>query len=161
MDCSPASPWNSPDKNTGVGCHALLQGIFLTQGSYPHLLWCLPALAGRFFTTSTIWRVLKTRYKWIQVQSLIRVWLFATPWTVAYQAPLSMEFSRQEYWSGLPLPSPGDLPNPGVEPWCPALQADVLPSELPGKPKDQIVEIKRLLLLKENLISQVKEFSLF
>ena len=49
---------------------------------------------------------------------------FVTPWTVAYQAPQSMEFSRQEYWSGLPCPSPGDLPNPGIEPGSPALQAD-------------------------------------
>ena len=60
--------------------------------------------------------------------------LFATPWTVAYQAPLSMEFSRQEYWSGLPLPSPGYLPDPGMEPGSPALQADSLPSEPPGSP---------------------------
>ena len=59
---------------------------------------------------------------------------FATPWTVARQAPLSMEFSRQEYWSALPFPSPGDLPDPGIEPWSPALQADSLPSEPPGKP---------------------------
>ena len=59
------------------------------------------------------------------------VWLFVTPWTVAYQAPLSMEFSRQEYWSGLPFPSPGDLPNPEIEPRSPALQADSLPSEPP------------------------------
>ena len=65
---------------------------------------------------------------------LSHVQLFATPWTVAYQAPPSMEFSRQEYWSGLPLPSPGDLPNPGVEPGSPELQADALPSEPPGKP---------------------------
>ena len=57
-----------------------------------------------------------------------------TPWTVARQAPLSMGFSRQEYWSGLPFPSPGDLPNPGIEPGCPALQADSLPTELRGKP---------------------------
>ena len=56
------------------------------------------------------------------------------PWTVACQAPLSMGFSRQEYWSGLPFPSPGDLPNPGVEPGSPALQAGSLPSEPPGKP---------------------------
>ena len=56
------------------------------------------------------------------------------PWTVAYQTPLSMEFSRQEYWSGLPFPSPGDLPDPGNEPGSPALQADDLPSEPPGKP---------------------------
>ena len=55
--------------------------------------------------------------------------------TVAYQAPLSMEFTRQEYWSGLPFPSPGDLPDPGIEPRSPALQADALPSELPGKPQ--------------------------
>ena len=58
----------------------------------------------------------------------------AIPWTVAHQALLSMEFSRQEYWSGLPSPSPGDLPNPGIKPGSPTLQADSLPSELPGKP---------------------------
>ena len=57
----------------------------------------------------------------------------ATPWTVACQAPLSMEFSRQEYWSGLPFPSPGDLPDPGIVPGSPALQADSLLSEPPGK----------------------------
>ena len=57
-----------------------------------------------------------------------------TPWTVAHQAPLSMGFSRQEFWSGLPLPSPGDLPDPGIESGSPALQADSLPSEPPGKP---------------------------
>ena len=55
------------------------------------------------------------------VKSLGRVRLFATPWTAAYQVPLSMGFSRQEYWSGLPFTSPGDLPNPGIEPGCPAL----------------------------------------
>ena len=59
-----------------------------------------------------------------------------TPWTVVHQAPLSMEFSRQKYWSGLPFPSPGDLPNSGTEPGAPALQADSLPSEPPGKPKE-------------------------
>ena len=56
------------------------------------------------------------------------------PWTVAHQAPLSMEFSRQEYWSGLPFPPPGDLPDPGIEPRSPALQADSLPTELLRKP---------------------------
>ena len=70
----------------------------------------------------------------MKVKLLSRVQLFAIPWTVAYQAPLSMEFSRQEYWSGLPCPSPGDRPNPGIKPRSPALQADALPSELPGKP---------------------------
>ena len=58
------------------------------------------------------------------VKSLSRVRLFATPWTVAYQAPPSMGFSRQECWSGLPFPSPGDLPDPGIEPGPPSLQAD-------------------------------------
>ena len=65
------------------------------------------------------------------VKSLSRVRLFVTPWTVARQAPLSMGFSRQEYWSGLPFPSLGDLPNPGIEPGSAALQADALPSEPP------------------------------
>ena len=64
------------------------------------------------------------------MKSLSRVRLFATLWTVAYQAPPSMGFSRQEYWSGLPFPSLGDLPDPGIEPGSPAMQADALPSEL-------------------------------
>ena len=58
-----------------------------------------------------------------------------TPWTVAHQAPLSMGFLRQEYWSGLPFPSSGDLPNPGIEPISPALQADSLPLSHHGSPK--------------------------
>ena len=70
------------------------------------------------------------------MQFLSRVQLFATPWTVAYQASPSMEISRQEYWSGLPFPSLGDLPNPGIEPGSPVLRADALPSEPPGKPKE-------------------------
>ena len=71
-----------------------------------------------------------------KVKSLSRVQLFATPWTVAYQAPPSMGFSRQEYWSGLPFPSPGDLPNPGIKPRSPSLEADALTSEPPGKPSN-------------------------
>ena len=74
--------------------------------------------------------------KKLKVKSLSLVQLFATPWTVAYQAPLSMGFSRQEYWSGLPFPSPGDLPNPGIEPQSPELQADALTSEPSDKPKE-------------------------
>ena len=65
---------------------------------------------------------------------LSRVRLFATPWTVAHQAPLSMRFSRQEDWSGFPFPTPGDLPDPGIEPTSPAWQADSLPRVPPGKP---------------------------
>ena len=63
----------------------------------------------------------------------IRVHLFVTPWTTARQAPLCpWGFSRQEHWSGLPCPSPGDLPDPGIEPRSPAWQVDSLPSEPPG-----------------------------
>ena len=57
-----------------------------------------------------------------------------TPWTVAYQAPLSIGFYKQEYWSGLPFPSPGDLLDPRIKPRSPALKADSLPTELQGKP---------------------------
>ena len=67
----------------------------------------------------------------MKVKLLSRVQLLAAPWTLAYQAPLSIEFSRQEHWSGLPFPSPGDLPNPGIEPGSPTLRADTLPSEPP------------------------------
>ena len=67
----------------------------------------------------------------VKVKSYSCVRLFATPWTVTHQAPLSMGFSRQEYWSGLPFPSPGDLPDPGFEPGSPALLEDAIPSEPP------------------------------
>ena len=77
----------------------------------------------------------------VKVKSLSRVQLFATPWTVAYQAPHSMGFSRQEYWSGLPFLSLGDLPDPGIKPVSPAFQADTLTSEPPGKPIARIVEV--------------------
>ena len=66
------------------------------------------------------------------MKSLSRVRLFVTPWTVAYHASPSMGFSRQEHWSGLPFLSPGDLPDPGIEPGSPALEADTLTSEPQG-----------------------------
>ena len=66
------------------------------------------------------------------MKSLNRVQFFATPWAIAYQATLSMGFSRQGYWSGLPFPSPEDLPNPGMEPGSPTLQAEAFPSEPPA-----------------------------
>ena len=69
----------------------------------------------------------------VKVKLLSCVQLFATPWTVALQAPPSIGFSRQEYWSGLPFPSPRDLPDPGIEPKSPTLQADALTSEPLGK----------------------------
>ena len=71
------------------------------------------------------------------MKSLSRVRLFSTPWTVAYQAPPSMGFSRQEYWSGVPVPSPGDLPDPGIKAGSPTFQADTLTSEPPGKPNER------------------------
>ena len=67
--------------------------------------------------------------------SLSHIRLFGTPWIVAHQAPLSMEFPRQEYWSGLAFPSPADLPDPGIKPKSPTLQADSLPSEPRGTPQ--------------------------
>ena len=73
--------------------------------------------------------------RWMMVEWLSRVWLFATPWSVALQAPLSMGLSRQEYRSGLPFPSPGDLPDPGIEPRSPALQEHSLLTELCRKTK--------------------------
>ena len=72
------------------------------------------------------------------------VQLFVTLWTVACQAPLSMEFSRQEYWGVLPFPSPGNLPEPVIKHGSPALQADSLPAELPGKPYLPLVTIKTI-----------------
>ena len=65
--------------------------------------------------------------------------LFGIPWTVAHQAPVSMKFSRQEYWSGSPFPSPGDLPDPGIRPGSFTLQADSLLSKPPGKPMIYII----------------------
>ena len=85
------------------------------------------------------------------MKSLSHVRLFATQWTVAYQASPSMGFYRQEYWCGLPLPSPGDLPDPGIEPGCPALEADTLTSEQPGKPC--ILNIPFAKYFPENIIA--------
>ena len=78
----------------------------------------------------------------VKVKLLSRVRLFVIPWTVAYQAPPSMGLSRQEYWNGLPFPSPGLLPDPGMEPTSSGLQADTLPSELPGK-YGTVIRIKK------------------
>ena len=81
-----------------------------------------PALAGRFFTTSATWEAL-SKYKGVGC-SVVSDSLRSHRLYVARQAPLSMESSKQEYWSGLPFPSPGDLPNPQIKPGSPALEAD-------------------------------------
>ena len=77
------------------------------------------------------------KWKW-KCSSLSRARLFVTLCIVVWQPPLSLGFSRQEYWGGLLCPPPGDLPNPGIEPRSPTLQADSLPSEPPGKAKDNL-----------------------
>ena len=84
-------------------------------------------------------------WKW---KSLSPAWLFVTPWTIQ-----SMKFSRPEYWSGLPFPFPGDLPNPGIEPRSPTLYVDSLPTEPPGKPKNtgvgSVFLLSRIFLTQE------------
>ena len=97
---------------------------------------------------------------------LSHVQLFATPQTVAHQAPLSMGFSRQEYWSGLPFPSPGDLPDPAIEPKSPALQADSLPAESPGKPNcnnnlTQMTTIHQIPVRKYYVCINVEDATVF
>ena len=77
--------------------------------------------------------------------SLHRVRLFVAPWTVAHQAPLYVEFSRQEYWSGLPFPSPRDLPNPGIEPRSPALAVRFFTTEPLGKPNTDAKILNKIL----------------
>ena len=97
--------------------------------------------------------VIIKRIKWSEVKWLSPVSLFVTLWMVAYQAPPSMGFSRQEHCSGLPFPSPGDLPDPGIEPGSPSLQADTLTSEPPGKDK---VPIPILIYEKKKKIFKSK-----
>ena len=78
----------------------------------------------------------------MHAQSLSPVRLFVTPWTLACQALLSVEFSRQEYWSGLPFPTPGDLLNTGIEPVSPALAGGFFATEPPGKPQEMSITVQ-------------------
>ena len=149
-------PWDSPGKNTGVGCHFHLQCMKVkSEGevnqSCPTLSdpmdYNLPASsihgifqervlergAIAFYDNICIYNYI---FAVVFVQPLSHVSLFLTPWTVTHQVPLSMGFPRQEYWSGLPFPSPEDLPNPGVEPTypaSPALADRFFTTEPPGK----------------------------
>ena len=123
-------PWDSPGKNTGVGCHFLLQCMKVKSESEVSQSCLTPSdpmdcsppgssIHGSFQTRVLEWgaRAFSDTYcsHVLKCLSLSCVQLFVTPSTVASQAPLSMLFSRQEYWSGLPFPSPGDLPNPGIK----------------------------------------------
>ena len=115
-------PWDSPGRNTGVGCHFFLQCMKVKSESevaqscltLSDPMDCsLPGSSARgIFQARTLeWVAISfsNAWKWkVNVKSLSRVRLFKTPWTAAYQAPPSMGFSRQEYWSGVPLPSPSD-----------------------------------------------------
>ena len=112
-----------------------INSFFIVQLSHPYMTTGKTiALTRQTFVGKVMSLLFNMLSQSQKVKSLSRVQLFATPRTVAYQAPPSMGCSRQKYWSGLPLPSPQDLPNPGIEPRSPALQADALPSEPPGKP---------------------------
>ena len=141
-----------------MGCYVLLLGIFPAQGwnlSLRLLRWQAGSLplappGGARKCYSTIY---PEGVKWNEMKSLSHVRLFATPWTVAYQAPSSMGFSRQEYWSGLPLPIPGDLLDPGIEPGSPAFQADALTSKPSGKPISTITDQKYLIWSISNIYS--------
>ena len=116
------SPWNSPGQNTAVG------------KSESEVTQSCPILCNlREYAVHGILQARILQWVKVKVKSPSCVWLIVTPWTVACQAPLSLGFSRQEYWSGLPCASPGDLPNPRIEPRSPELQVDSLLSEPPGK----------------------------
>ena len=112
-----------------------------------------------FFASFCIKYIMKQKNSnFTVVQLLSFVWLFATPWTAALQAPLSVGFSRQENWSRLPCPPPGDLPHPRIELRSPALQGDSLPAEPPGKPKN--TGVGSLFLLQVNFPNQKSNWGL-
>ena len=116
VDCSLSCflcQWDSSGKSTEVSCHFLLQHKIMVHLKMDDKL------------------KYDAKVKVMVAQSCLTL---CDLWTVDCQAPLSMEFSRQEYWRGQSFPSPGDLPDPGIEPKSPTLQADALTSEPPGKP---------------------------
>ena len=130
------APEAAPERARHRECTALMKACWHSLGGQRVLVLTSPPQRPRMATWPLVltccwsWR----HPKW-HAQSLSCVWFFATPWTIAHQASLSMGFSRQESWSGLPFPSPVDLPDPRIEPGSPALQADALSSEPPGKQK--------------------------
>ena len=121
--CSSMAPNWDPEAGLDPGDSAPVE-ILESRGCSP----LLSALLRLWLETSDLFLMCGMLSHFSHVQ------LFVTSWTVACQAPLPMRFFRQEYWSGLPYPPPGDFPNPGIESRSPTLQADSLPSEPPGKP---------------------------
>ena len=148
MRCSPR--WSKWERRNAA-CHAVPQNLHLNRTARwfggtlmfeeqqpGKSINCLPVENTLWFwrehqTGPLTLQGLEEKEKW-KCQSLSPVRLYAIPWTVAHKAPLSMGFSREEYWSALPFPSPGIFLTPGIEPGSPALQADSLLSEPPGKP---------------------------
>ena len=135
MECSPpgSSVHGISRQEYWMGCHDLLHGIFSTQGSNLCLLcllhWQVDSLPLNYLQSPYTYKCVLSCFSCIR--------LFATLWTVAHQAPLSMGFSRQEYWSGLPCPPPRHLPNPGIKPASPVSPAwtgRFFTTEAPGKP---------------------------
>ena len=123
--------------------------------SIPSMFWCFLFCSGEICDQlgskgpRALWKFPRKHYLCVCFSHLV-VPDSATSWTVAHQTPLSIEFSRQEYWSRLSSSSPGDLPGPGIEPWSPALWAVSLPSDPPGKPR------KHYLLLLLSRFSHVR-----
>ena len=120
------------------GVRAMLQWPW---GHHPIWLWSLvgwhhPWRLSQEWVSGSGWTQEPRQRAWHarMLNYFSHVWVFMTLWTIAHQAPLSMGFFRQEYWSGLPFSSPKDLPSPGIKPRSPTLQVDFLPFELPGKP---------------------------
>ena len=136
--------WSNPFSGLSCNQHLLIFPLRIGQSSQVSLRVILDYIPDILNSMLWVWILIKSFckcwslglfvwVKWSEVKSFSRVRLFATPWTVVYQAPPSTRFFRQEYWSRLPFPSPGDLPDSGIKPGSPALQVDSLTSELPGK----------------------------
>ena len=157
-------PWTvahqAPFVVHGISLAGIVEWVaisFSRESFQPRDWTCVLCIARKFFTTAS-WEApaeedmpAKGAEDRGKVKSFSHVRLFGTPWTVTYQAPPSMGFSRQECWSGLPFPSPGDLPDTGIEPGFPALQADALPSEPPEKPQVKCNSIPQLEFLNSPL----------
>ena len=126
-DTSSVLGWEDP-REEGMATHSSILAWRISWTEEPGRLWSIGSQ-----TVGHDWSNLAC----VVVQLFSHVWLFVTPWIVAQWLICPWGFSRQEYWSGLPCPPPGDLPNPGIEPRSPALQVDSLPSEPPGKPWDE------------------------